>query len=214
MATCTHLDTPGTWRGDAERRRVPRVPGQGGDRWVHLRMCRQCGHVGCCDSSPGSTPPRTFTGPDIRRALVRARRGLVLVLPGRGRLRARWRRPARRTPEPAVELGFTSAAGPGRRGAGEGTAGVRPALPAAAVRLVARAGGRRRRADDRRRPARHPLAGRAGRAGGGRPCRAARARGGDHGLRGVRQPRSGRPRRRGGEGGALDGAVRRDRCAR
>ena len=22
-----------------------------GDRWVHLRMCLQCGHVGCCDSS-------------------------------------------------------------------------------------------------------------------------------------------------------------------
>jgi len=24
-----------------------------GDQWVHLRMCRTCGHVGCCDSSPG-----------------------------------------------------------------------------------------------------------------------------------------------------------------
>ena len=23
-----------------------------GDRWLHLRMCRVCGHVGCCDSSP------------------------------------------------------------------------------------------------------------------------------------------------------------------
>ena len=22
-----------------------------GDSWVHLRMCRTCGHVGCCDSS-------------------------------------------------------------------------------------------------------------------------------------------------------------------
>ena len=22
-----------------------------GDRWVHLRMCLICGHVGCCDSS-------------------------------------------------------------------------------------------------------------------------------------------------------------------
>jgi uncharacterized UBP type Zn finger protein len=22
-----------------------------GDRWVHLRMCMVCGHVGCCDSS-------------------------------------------------------------------------------------------------------------------------------------------------------------------
>ena len=23
-----------------------------GDRWVHLRVCRTCGVVGCCDSSP------------------------------------------------------------------------------------------------------------------------------------------------------------------
>ncbi len=21
--------------------------------WVHLRLCLSCGHVGCCDSSPG-----------------------------------------------------------------------------------------------------------------------------------------------------------------
>lgn len=25
---------------------------QTGDRWVHLRVCQACGHVGCCDSSP------------------------------------------------------------------------------------------------------------------------------------------------------------------
>jgi CPA1 family monovalent cation:H+ antiporter len=24
-----------------------------GTRWVHLRLCLACGHVGCCDSSPG-----------------------------------------------------------------------------------------------------------------------------------------------------------------
>jgi uncharacterized UBP type Zn finger protein len=22
-----------------------------GDTWVHLRLCRTCGHVGCCDES-------------------------------------------------------------------------------------------------------------------------------------------------------------------
>ena len=22
-------------------------------RWVHLRMCQSCGHVGCCDNSEG-----------------------------------------------------------------------------------------------------------------------------------------------------------------
>jgi hypothetical protein len=24
-----------------------------GSPWVHLRLCLRCGHVGCCDSSPG-----------------------------------------------------------------------------------------------------------------------------------------------------------------
>lgn len=23
-----------------------------GGRWVHLRLCMNCGHVGCCDNSP------------------------------------------------------------------------------------------------------------------------------------------------------------------
>ena len=22
-----------------------------GDSWVHLRLCMECGHIGCCDSS-------------------------------------------------------------------------------------------------------------------------------------------------------------------
>lgn len=26
--------------------------GQGAGWWFHLRRCAQCGHVGCCDSSP------------------------------------------------------------------------------------------------------------------------------------------------------------------
>jgi hypothetical protein len=25
---------------------------ESGDWWVHLRLCRICGHVGCCDDSP------------------------------------------------------------------------------------------------------------------------------------------------------------------
>ena len=24
---------------------------ESGDKWVHLRLCLSCGHVGCCDSS-------------------------------------------------------------------------------------------------------------------------------------------------------------------
>ena len=26
---------------------------QNGGWWLHLRRCAECGHVGCCDSSPG-----------------------------------------------------------------------------------------------------------------------------------------------------------------
>lgn len=43
---------------DATPRRVHR-PTKGceecleiGGQWVHLRICLECGHVGCCDSSP------------------------------------------------------------------------------------------------------------------------------------------------------------------
>jgi ubiquitin-hydrolase Zn-finger-containing protein len=28
--------------------------------WVHLRWCQTCGHVGCCDSSPGRHATRHF----------------------------------------------------------------------------------------------------------------------------------------------------------
>ena len=31
--------------------------------WVHLRRCAACGHIGCCDTSPPSTPRRTPTRP-------------------------------------------------------------------------------------------------------------------------------------------------------
>jgi uncharacterized UBP type Zn finger protein len=31
-----------------------------GTGWVHLRLCLSCGHVGCCDSSPGKHATRHF----------------------------------------------------------------------------------------------------------------------------------------------------------
>jgi uncharacterized UBP type Zn finger protein len=31
-----------------------------GSRWVHLRLCLTCGHVGCCDSSPHRHATRHF----------------------------------------------------------------------------------------------------------------------------------------------------------
>ena len=58
MATCTHLD----WIANV----TPSAPGcedclaQGRRDWVHLRLCTTCGHVGCCDSSPGRHATRHF----------------------------------------------------------------------------------------------------------------------------------------------------------
>jgi len=45
---CTHLGTI--------RNVTPSADGceeclKMGDTWIHLRICRECGHVGCCDSS-------------------------------------------------------------------------------------------------------------------------------------------------------------------
>ena len=50
MADCTHLDQitvdkPTEFEGCEECLKI-------GATWVHLRVCRSCGKVGCCDSSP------------------------------------------------------------------------------------------------------------------------------------------------------------------
>ncbi len=31
-----------------------------GSSWVHLRICKTCGHVGCCDSSPHQHATKHF----------------------------------------------------------------------------------------------------------------------------------------------------------
>jgi uncharacterized UBP type Zn finger protein len=46
---CTHV-------AEHAKKVKPRTKGceeclKSGDQWVHLRMCLECGHVGCCDSS-------------------------------------------------------------------------------------------------------------------------------------------------------------------
>ena len=51
MPSCSHMDAI------RQRDLPPDLAGceeciQTGDSWVHLRMCQQCGHIGCCDSSP------------------------------------------------------------------------------------------------------------------------------------------------------------------
>jgi uncharacterized UBP type Zn finger protein len=68
MATCTHLDQieltelPESVEGCAECL-------ASGDPWLHLRICLECGHVGCCDDSPNkhaSRHARSSSHPLIR----------------------------------------------------------------------------------------------------------------------------------------------------
>jgi len=65
---CTHLTTarpdvePDTLEGCGDCLRE-------GSTWVHLRLCLECGHVGCCDNSPrrhATTHFRTQTHPVVR----------------------------------------------------------------------------------------------------------------------------------------------------
>ncbi|HEY3352622.1 MAG TPA: UBP-type zinc finger domain-containing protein [Polyangia bacterium] len=54
---CTHLgevrDVPPRANGCEECLAM-------GDRWVHLRECMTCGHVGCCDSSKNRHATKHF----------------------------------------------------------------------------------------------------------------------------------------------------------
>jgi uncharacterized UBP type Zn finger protein len=55
--SCTHLGAVQTDQ--------PRADGceeclEIGDSWVHLRLCRTCGHVGCCDDSKNKHATRHF----------------------------------------------------------------------------------------------------------------------------------------------------------
>ncbi|MGN6782591.1 MAG: Na+/H+ antiporter [Marmoricola sp.] len=73
---------PQILEGECEHLRQPRPPvephtlGQcdaclvEGTRWVHLRMCTECGNVGCCDSSPARHATRHFeeTGHPVMRS--------------------------------------------------------------------------------------------------------------------------------------------------
>ena len=35
-----------------------------GGKWLHLRICLECGHVGCCDDSPNKHATAHATGID------------------------------------------------------------------------------------------------------------------------------------------------------
>jgi monovalent cation/hydrogen antiporter len=50
MSTCEHLESEPLTEVDFAPECVDCVAV--GGRWVHLRRCLTCNHIGCCDSSP------------------------------------------------------------------------------------------------------------------------------------------------------------------
>jgi uncharacterized UBP type Zn finger protein len=70
MVSCTHLDHV----------KVTELPEAvdgcedclaTGEKWLHLRICLECGHVGCCDSSPNhhASSHARETGHPIMRSI-------------------------------------------------------------------------------------------------------------------------------------------------
>lgn len=71
MPKCTHLHQANpnvTPEGDVCRECI-----DAGQRWVQLRVCETCGHVGCCDSSPGKHATRHFH--DTQHAIMKPLNG-------------------------------------------------------------------------------------------------------------------------------------------
>jgi len=70
MTVCSHLDhvlitrLPEAVEGCEDCLRT-------GGAWLHLRICLECGHVGCCDDSPGrhATAHYRSSGHPIIRSL-------------------------------------------------------------------------------------------------------------------------------------------------
>ena len=56
-AECTHLDQIRFTHTD---KHVCEECIKTGDTWVHLRMCLECGRVGCCDSSKNKHATKHF----------------------------------------------------------------------------------------------------------------------------------------------------------
>jgi len=54
---CTHVNQIQYTTTD---KRVCEECSETGDTWVHLRMCLECGHVGCCDSSKNKHATKHF----------------------------------------------------------------------------------------------------------------------------------------------------------
>jgi len=82
MTACRHIDTI---RAVTPSSRGCEECLKSGSVWLHLRLCRQCGHVGCCDDSPHRHATAHFHA--TRHAIIEGydppgRLGLVLYRRG------------------------------------------------------------------------------------------------------------------------------------
>ncbi|GAA1034673.1 UBP-type zinc finger domain-containing protein [Virgisporangium ochraceum] len=69
--TCAHLAaTPLDAKPVPEVRECVDCVALGHRDWVHLRLCLECGHVGCCDSSPGRHASAHYK--EIKHPVVRS----------------------------------------------------------------------------------------------------------------------------------------------
>jgi len=59
--SCVHLEkAPLTAQAVPERRECQDCVAAGRHDWVHLRLCLECGHMACCDSSPARHASKHF----------------------------------------------------------------------------------------------------------------------------------------------------------
>jgi uncharacterized UBP type Zn finger protein len=67
---CTHLDSIAVTTLPSAVEGCEECLAQGGV-WLHLRICLECGHVGCCDDSPGQHATKHYrsNGHPIIRSL-------------------------------------------------------------------------------------------------------------------------------------------------
>ena len=63
MATCTHLDHVHVTELPESVEGCEDCLASGG-KWLHLRICLACGHVGCCDDSPSRHASKHAAGTD------------------------------------------------------------------------------------------------------------------------------------------------------
>jgi len=70
VSECTHLDHVKVTHLPASTKGCEECLATGGE-WLHLRLCLECGHVGCCDDSPNKHATAHFhaTGHPIIRSI-------------------------------------------------------------------------------------------------------------------------------------------------